>query len=56
MDKQEFEKLKLKFINGDIDTKIKIYTQTKGLTNTQYRELLRVYPYSQIDKLESALA
>lgn len=55
MEKEDFSKLKLKFINAPVEEKINIYSTTPGLTMGQYRELLRVYPYDQIDKLEKAL-
>lgn len=56
MEKTEFEKLKQEFINSDTDKKIEIYVTTEGLTQLQYKELLKVYPYKEIDKLERALA
>lgn len=56
MDKQEFEKIKQEFISSDTDKKIEIYTTVQGLTQTQYKELLKFYPYKEIDKLEKALA
>ncbi|MBO8435226.1 MAG: hypothetical protein IAC55_07905 [Tyzzerella sp.] len=52
MDKDEFEKLKDKFINEDIEGKIKIYTETPNLDGSQYRELLELYPYESIGELE----
>lgn len=55
MEKDAFSKLKLKFIQADLNEKIAIYTQTPGLTTPQYKELLQHYPFQQIDKLESAL-
>lgn len=55
MNKEEFSKLKLKFIQADLNEKIAIYTQTPGLTTPQYKELLQHYPYDQISKLETAL-
>ncbi|WP_313526907.1 hypothetical protein [Anaerotignum sp.] len=55
MEKDEFSKLKLKFIQADLDEKIAIYTQTPGLTAPQYKELLQHYPFRQLDKLEAAL-
>lgn len=55
MEKDAFSKLKLKFIQADLDGKIAIYTQTPGLTTPQYKELLKHYPYQQIDRLEAAL-
>ena len=56
MEKDKFEQLKQEFINSDTDKKIEIYVTAEGLTNLQYKELLKVYPYKEIDKLEKALA
>ncbi|MDD4844805.1 MAG: hypothetical protein PHU31_10845 [Anaerotignum sp.] len=55
MNTDEFSKLKLKFIQADLNEKIALYTQTPGLTNPQYKELLKNYPYDQLSKLEAAL-
>lgn len=55
LNKDEFSKLKLKFIQANLDEKIAIYTQTPGLTTPQYKELLQNYPYQQLDKLEAEL-
>ena len=50
-----FEEVKTKFINADLDEKIRIYTTTEGLTVEQFRELLRYYPIQHLSKLEKAL-
>ncbi|CEI73837.1 MULTISPECIES: hypothetical protein [Romboutsia] len=50
-----FEEIKTKFINADLDEKIRIYTTTEGLTVEQFRELLRYYPIQHLSKLEKAL-
>lgn len=50
-----FEEVKTKFINGDLDEKIKIYTTTEGLSVEQFRELLKYYPIQHLAKLEKAL-
>ena len=55
MDKNDFENLKEKFINSDIDEKIKIYLETPNLDGEQYRELLELYPYDKINLLEEAM-
>lgn len=55
MEKEQFSKLKLKFMQASLDEKITLYAQTPGLTSPQYKELLQHYPYSQINKLEMAL-
>ena len=50
-----FEEIKTKFINADLDWKINIYTTTEGLTVEQFKELLKYYPIQHLSKLEKAL-
>ena len=50
-----FEEIKTKFINADLDEKIRIYTTTEGLSVAQFRELLKYYPIQHLSKLEKAL-
>ena len=50
-----FEEIKTKFINADLDEKIRIYTTTEGLSVEQFRELLKYYPIQHLSKLEKAL-
>lgn len=50
-----FEDVKTKFINADLDEKIRIYTTTEGLSVEQFKELLRYYPIQHLSKLEKAL-
>ena len=50
-----FEDIKVKFINADLDGKIKIYTTTEGLTVAQYKELLKYFPIQHLSKLERAV-
>ncbi len=50
-----FEEIKTRFINADLDEKIKIYTTTEGLTVAQFKELLKYYPIQHLSKLEKAL-
>lgn len=56
MEAEEFEKIKYEFVKGDIDKKVEIYSTTPGLSQEQYKDLLKLYPYNEIDKLEKALA
>ena len=56
MDKSQFEKLKEEFINSDTDKKVEIYITTEGLTRGQYKELLKAFPFNELEKLEKALA
>ena len=50
-----FEEIKEKFRNADVDGKIEIYTTVQGLTVEQYKELLRMFPIKFLDKLEKAM-
>lgn len=50
-----FEIIKEKFKNADLNEKISIYTNTSGLTVDQFKELLRLYPLQHLDKLEKAM-
>ena len=51
----EFENIKEKFKQADLNEKIRIYTTTIGLTVDQFKELLRLYPLQHLDKLEKAM-
>ncbi len=51
----EFTNLKAEFQKVDIEGKVKLYVNTEGLSKEQYKELLKMYPVNQIDKLEEAL-
>lgn len=54
--KPNFETIKERFRNADVDEKIRIYTTTQGLTVEQFKELLRMFPIQHLDKLERAMA
>lgn len=56
MELRAFEEFKEDFINADTNKKIEMYISTEGLTQYQYKELLKNFPYNEIDKLEKALA
>lgn len=51
-----FEEIKERFRNANLDEKIRIYTTTSGLTVEQFKELLRMFPLQHLDKLERAMA
>jgi len=55
MDLTDFEHLKSRFRSGNVDDKIDIYVTTEGLTQTQYRELLKLFPLDALSRLEEAL-
>lgn len=50
-----FDEIKTKFINADLDEKIRIYTTTEGYQWLNFRELLKYYPIQHLPKLEKAL-
>lgn len=50
-----FEEVKARFIEADLDEKIRIYTTTEGLSVAEFRELLKYYPIQHLAKLEKAL-
>ena len=55
MNNSDFIKIKEQFEKADTNGKIDIYTSTEGLDSNQYRELLKLFPYNEIHKLEAAL-
>jgi hypothetical protein len=55
MELTAFEALKAQFNRADTDVKIKIYVDAEDLTQTQYKELLRLFPLRDLAKLEAAL-
>ncbi|WDV44273.1 hypothetical protein PV797_12130 [Clostridiaceae bacterium M8S5] len=57
MDKKpNFQEIKNKFQNADLDEKIRIYTTTSGLSVQEFKELLKMFPLKHLDKLERAMA
>jgi hypothetical protein len=56
MDTAEFQKVINEFNTASLDRKIDIYIGTEGLSQEQYRELLRMFPLNELQKLEEALA
>jgi hypothetical protein len=55
MELTAFEALKTEFKKADTDRKIRIYVDSDGLTQYQYKELLQLFPLGDLDKLEAAL-
>ena len=55
METTAFECLKNEFQKADTDRKIAIYVDSDGLTQPQYKELLRMFPMKDLHKLEMAL-
>lgn len=50
-----FEEVREKFINADLEDKIRIYTTTDGLTVEQFKELLKYFPIKHLVELEKAM-
>ena len=52
----DFKDMKKQFADADIDSKISMYVSAEGLTATQYRELLQLFPLNELGRLEAALS
>ncbi len=55
MNVKEFNAVRTKFEKANVTDKIKIYTSQEGLTESQYKQLLRKFPIEHLDQLEAAL-
>ena len=55
MDTTTFKQITDEFIAADLERKIELYVNTEGLTQYQYRELLRMFPLNELHRLEEAL-
>ena len=55
MENQGFESLKSRFAAADTDTKINMYVEAEDLTQSQYKELLQLFPLKDLHRLEAAL-
>ena len=55
MNSAEFKKIRQEFVLGDLDRKIEIYIKQQGLSLSQHKELLRVYPKDEWDRPEKAI-
>ena len=51
----EFERVKEEFSIADIDRKVQLYVSAEGLTQDQYKDLLKMFPSDQLPLLEQAL-
>ncbi|MDR2649209.1 MAG: hypothetical protein LBB94_05765 [Clostridiales bacterium] len=51
----DFERVKEEFSNADLDRKVQMYVSAEGLTQDQYRDLLKLFPTDQLSLLEQAL-
>ena len=56
MELNDFEAMKERFRQADTDAKIDMYVSAEGLSQTQYRELLKMFPLNALSQLEAALA
>ena len=55
MENQEFQRVCEEFNSAPTEGKIDIYVNTEGLTQIQYKELLRMFPMGELHRLEEAL-
>ena len=55
MEIKAFDDLKSRFSQADTDTKIDMYIEAEDLTQSQYKELLRMFPLKDLHRLEDAL-
>ena len=51
----DFEQLKQEFSNADLERKVQMYVSAEGLTQEQYKDLLKMFPVDQLSRLEQAL-
>jgi len=56
MENQAFSSLKSRFLAADTESKIDMYIDAEDLTQSQYKELLRLFPLKDLHRLEAALA
>ena len=55
MENQAFNMLKSRFNAADTDAKIEMYVEAEDLTQSQYKELLKMFPLKDLHRLEAAL-
>ncbi|MDR3239344.1 MAG: hypothetical protein LBT44_04595 [Clostridiales bacterium] len=51
----DFQKVKEEFNAANLDRKVQMYITAEGLTQAQYKDLLKMFPVSQLHVLEQAL-
>ena len=55
MNNNSFDAMLNHFRSADVEEKIEMYVSAEGLNLDQYKQLLRLFPTSDLFKLESAL-
>ena len=55
MDPIQFQAMRKAFQKSSIDDKILLYISARGLTQAQYKELLRLFPMDAFPRLEAAM-
>ncbi len=55
MNISEFQNFKIKFQSANVEEKIKMYVEVRGINENQYKELLRMFPIDKIHLLEEVL-
>ena len=56
MESKGFEDLKRRFAASDTNAKISMYIEAEDLDQSQYKELLHLFPLNELTLLEAALA
>jgi len=51
----DFEHVKEEFSNASVDRKVEMYVSAEGLSQEQYKDLLRLFPTDKLSLLEQAL-
>jgi hypothetical protein len=52
---ETFERVKEEFDHADLDRKVQLYVSAEGLTQDQYKDLLKLFPVNELQRLEDAL-
>lgn len=55
MEMADFEKVLEQFQKEDVEGMIDMYISTEGLTQDQYKSMLKFFPIGEIPRLEAAL-
>ncbi|MDR1643316.1 MAG: hypothetical protein LBC41_08830 [Clostridiales bacterium] len=50
-----FESIREEFNTASLDKKVQLYVSAEGLTQDQYKDLLKMFPVNELHRLENAL-
>ncbi len=56
MDSTAFDEMRNEFRAADLERKIEMYVSAEGLTQRQYKDLLKLFPLNELPKLEAAIS